>query len=149
MFELGHVDDAIEHLQFALELDPENHDAHRDLGHYYCNVERWDDAHQHILKALRINPDSAKSNMPLGIILAQKGMTDVDCHDQSPALSALRKTHELYPDDESIVDELANALITHNLIDEAERLISSVMTRRTIRSLRLDAMFKKQPQPVT
>lgn len=148
MFELGHVDNAIDHLQFALDLDPENHDAHQNLGHYYCNVERWDNAHQHILKALRINPDSAQSHMLLGITLAQKGIIDTEHPGDSPALRAFRKAQELDPDDESIVEELANALINHNLIDEAERLISSAMTRKTIRSLRLDAMFKKRPQPV-
>ena len=141
MFELGRVDDAIDHLQFALDLDPENHDAHRNLGHYYCNVERWADAHRHIRKALRINPDSAQSNMLLGITLAQKGMIDTERPDQSPALAALRKAHEMDTGDDNVVYELAKALIVHNLMDEAERLLSSAMPRRTIQSLRLDAIL--------
>lgn len=148
MFELRRVDDAIEHLKFALEMDPDNYSAHHNLGRYYCDIEQWDEARLHILKALRQNPNSAGAHMLLGITLAQKGMIDLDRPDQSPALVAHRKAQELAPDDETIVEELAKSLIAHNLTDEAERMLSAAMTRQTIQSLRLDAIFKKRPQPV-
>ncbi len=54
----GKVGDSIEMFKKALELEPTNFEAHRQLGRNYPVFKKWDEAIFHAQKYLEMNPDA-------------------------------------------------------------------------------------------
>ena len=60
-FKKGKMDEAIEHYQKALQIDPNQAVAHSALGLAFLKKGRLDEAVAHLQKALEITPDSAST----------------------------------------------------------------------------------------
>jgi tetratricopeptide (TPR) repeat protein len=69
----GRVDEAVEHFQKALALQPESAAFHVSLGYAYCQAGRVDESIIQFQKALEIQPDSAEVHNGLGFSLFQMG----------------------------------------------------------------------------
>jgi tetratricopeptide (TPR) repeat protein len=69
----GRVDEAVEHFQKALALQPESAAFHASLGYAYCQAGRVDESIIQFQKALEIQPDSAEVHNGLGFSLFQMG----------------------------------------------------------------------------
>ena len=69
----GKLDEAIAHLQKALEIKPDYAEAHNNLGSLLPKRDRVDGAIAHYQKALEIKPDYAEAHNNLATPLRQKG----------------------------------------------------------------------------
>lgn len=61
---------AIEILQRAVKLDPENGDAHYALGHAYFDLKQYRNAIESLKTAVRLNPNDAQARDRLGLARA-------------------------------------------------------------------------------
>jgi Flp pilus assembly protein TadD len=67
------VDEAITHFQKALQIKPDNAEAHYNLGNALLRKGSVDEAIIHFQKALQIKPNNAEARYTLGNVLLQKG----------------------------------------------------------------------------
>jgi len=70
------VDDAIDHFQKAVALEPESTSFHVGLGVAYCKAGRVDEAIKQFQKALEIAPNLAEAQYNLGYSLLQARRVD-------------------------------------------------------------------------
>jgi tetratricopeptide (TPR) repeat protein len=71
--EKGQVDEAIVHLQIAVDLQPNYVDAHNSLARALGQKREWDGAMEHLERSLVIDPDQAEAHNNLANVLWQKG----------------------------------------------------------------------------
>ncbi|MCP3957271.1 MAG: tetratricopeptide repeat protein [bacterium] len=74
--EQGRMDEAAEHLERAIELDPDRGRAHFVLAGLRRAVGRPDEAIAHYLRAIEIDPEDAESHHGLGVTLRTAGRLD-------------------------------------------------------------------------
>ena len=67
------MDEAIIHFQKALQIKPDDADAHNNLGTALLQKGKVDEAITHYQKALQINPDFVEAHKNLSNALLQKG----------------------------------------------------------------------------
>jgi tetratricopeptide (TPR) repeat protein len=72
----GRIDEAIDNLQRALQIDPDHQIALDNLGNAYRQAKRWDDAETVLRRALKRNPEDADANYGLGMVFAQLNDTE-------------------------------------------------------------------------
>jgi tetratricopeptide (TPR) repeat protein len=72
---VGRTPEAIEHLERALQINPDLADAYYHLGLALVQLGRAQEAMNHWEHAVRINPDFAEAHYNLGIALWQTGRT--------------------------------------------------------------------------
>jgi choline-sulfatase len=68
----GNLEEGIQHLQMAVNIEPDNSDAHSALGTIYLHQDNLTQAHNQFLEAERLNPDSASAHYNLGVVLARE-----------------------------------------------------------------------------
>jgi Flp pilus assembly protein TadD len=68
----GRFDEAIVHLQKALEIKPNLVEAHYNLGFALCSKGRLDEAIRELQETLKLKPDYAEASNNLVIILGLK-----------------------------------------------------------------------------
>lgn len=69
----GETDNAIEEYKNALELNPNNVEAHLNMGYLYYNVkEMHEEGMAHLTKAIRISPSDPRVNYDLGMALVEQ-----------------------------------------------------------------------------
>jgi cytochrome c-type biogenesis protein CcmH/NrfG len=76
LFNQGRVDEAVEHFQKAVALEPESAAFHVRLGTAYFRKKRVDEAISQFRKALAIKPDFAEAQYDLGCSFFQLGRVD-------------------------------------------------------------------------
>ncbi len=103
-FQSGRMDEAIEHAQKALQIDPRQAVAHSALGLAFLQKRRLDEAVTHLQNALEILPNAA-AHSNLGVALMQAGRID-------EALANYRKAVELNPEAIDALSNMAWALAT-------------------------------------
>lgn len=103
-FQRGRMDEAIEHAQKALQIDPRQAVAHSALGLAFLQKRRLDEAVTHLQNALEIMPNAA-AHSNLGVALMQAGRID-------DALANYRKAVELNPEAIDALSNMAWALAT-------------------------------------
>ena len=103
-FQKGRMDEAIEHSQKALQIDPNQGVAHSALGLALLQKRRLDEAVAHLEKALEITPNAA-AHSNLGVALMQAGRID-------DALAHYQKAVELNPQAIDAQSNMAWALAT-------------------------------------
>jgi tetratricopeptide (TPR) repeat protein len=103
-FQKGRMDEAVEHAQKALQIDPNQAVAHAALGLAFLQKRRLDEAISHLQKALEIMPNAA-AHTNLGVALMQTGRID-------EALAHYRKAVELNPEAVDAQSNMAWALAT-------------------------------------
>jgi|SRR5579863_841052 len=90
----GKLQEAVQKLREAAELDPENSDLHRELGITFLLDKDWKRARVEMLEAIRHDPTDADAHNGLGYALEKLGDTDT-------ALKEYRTATHLDPDDTS------------------------------------------------
>ena len=105
-------DEAIAHYRKALEIKPDNAEAHDNLGIALAGRGQVDEAIAHYRKALEIKPDFAEAHNNLGIALAGRGQLD-------EAIAQYRKALEIKPDFAEAHHNLGAALAGRGQLDEA------------------------------
>lgn len=104
LFKKGKMDEAIEHCEKALKMDPNQAVAHSALGLAFLQKGRLDEAVTHLQRALEIAP-SAASHCNLGVALIQMGRV-------KEALANYNKALEIDPADIDSQNNMAWVLAT-------------------------------------
>jgi len=114
LFHMGQYDEAIAHLQKALEIDPDDAVAHFNLGTALLHQGRSDEGIIQCQKALEIDPEYALAHYNLGDALFFKGRVD-------EAITHYQKALELKIDSDAdkIHNNLGMALLQKGRVDEA------------------------------
>jgi len=90
----GHMDEAVEHFQKALQLSPDHVIALDNLGMAHRQLKRWDEARVAFERALKVNSADPEANYGLGMVYAQ---TDDTAHASEYLHNALR-ARPTYPE---------------------------------------------------
>jgi protein O-mannosyl-transferase len=110
--ERGQFDDAISHLQKAVEFEPDHADAHFHLGKLLTVRGKIEEAANHHRRALEINPANAEAHNELGFLLARLGQAE-------EAERHFRKGIAIKPDYMESHFNLGLTLFNRGQIDEA------------------------------
>ncbi len=110
----GRIEEAIQHFEQALRIEPDYAEAHDSLGIALAQTGRIEEAIQHYEQALRINPDYADAHYNLGIALARTGRIEEAIRHYEQAL-------RINPDYAEAHDRLGIALAQTGKVDEAIR----------------------------
>jgi tetratricopeptide (TPR) repeat protein len=119
----GQVDEAIAHLQKALELQPDFAEAHNNLGNALLQCGQMDAALAHFQRAFEIEPNNALAHANLGSALLRKGRL-------ADAIAQFRKAAAIQPDNLEVLNNLAYALLRNGQLDEAMTLLRRAIELR-------------------
>ena len=72
----GRIDEAMDHWQKSLEIEPENAQNHFNLGTALAGCGRTDEAIEHLQEAVDLDPNYAAAHSELGVALDRKGKRD-------------------------------------------------------------------------
>ena len=87
----GQWDEAMAEYRKALQIKPDNAEAHNNLGNALYDKGQLDEAITEYRKALQIKPDYAEAHNNLGNALSEKGQLD-------EAMTEYRKALQIQPD---------------------------------------------------
>lgn len=104
MIAAGRTEEAVLHLEAAINLDSLHLDSHMAIGLLMAEKGDMEKAVQHFSKTLKISPTNAQAQKYLGIAKFQQGKLD-------QAVLHLSKALEIMPDDASLLNELGRALL--------------------------------------
>ena len=108
----GQLDEALVHLQKALEIYPNFLEAHNSLGEALLRKGQVDEAVAQYREALEINPRYVDAHYNLGNALLQKGQLD-------EAVAEFQRALEINPSSADVRNNLGNALLQKGQLDEA------------------------------
>jgi tetratricopeptide (TPR) repeat protein len=106
------VDEAVEHFQKALALEPESATFHFALGDALCRGRRMDEAIIQYQKALEIKPDFAEARNNLGYCFLQIGRLN-------EAIAHFQRALEIKPDLAAAHNNLGSGLLQIGRVNEA------------------------------
>jgi protein O-GlcNAc transferase len=112
VLQLGRTDEAIEHLQRAVAIQPTHVEARNNLGVALQKRGEIDEALSHWEEAVRLKPGYAQAYGNLAKALTEKGRTGL-------ALACWERAIALAPADVQAMADFAAALQTANRFDEA------------------------------
>lgn len=116
----GEIDEAIEHLQEALRIDPGHAEAHSNLGVALARRGRFAEAIDHYREALRLDPRQTQAYSNLGNVLLQQGQVQ-------QAIARFKEGLSIDPADPQARTNLAGALFRDGRIDEAIAELEGVL----------------------
>jgi tetratricopeptide (TPR) repeat protein len=123
LLETGRVDEAIRHIEIALQLQPRFAPIHNNLGNALQQKGRIAEAATHYAKAVEIRPDLAEAHFNLGAILLQQGH-------ENDAIAAFKKAVELRPEFVKAQNHFGTVLLEKGRVEEAiERFQAALKTR--------------------
>jgi len=105
------LDEAIDHFQKSLDIDPQSAPNHYALGVVLASLGRTDEAISHFEEALSLDPNLAGAYSDLGIALDRKGKKD-------EALEHFRRAVEINPGYVDGLRNLAKAFLDRQQYDE-------------------------------
>jgi tetratricopeptide (TPR) repeat protein len=108
----GKVDEAIPHLQQALQLNPNYAEARNNLGNALFQKGEVDDAITQIQQALELKPNFAEAHFNFGNALLQKG-------EVNEAITHFQYALQIKPDYADARNNLGNALLQTGGVDGA------------------------------
>ena len=115
---------ATQQVREALEIDPQNAEAHYYLGVYYYKVNLYDEAIREISQAIDLNvsiASSAEALTYLGLALADKGRFE-------EAISEYKRAMEFDPKNPIIHNSLGVAYKNAGMIPESIGIINVLST---------------------
>ncbi len=118
----GNARAAIEHAQQALQLRPNSHTIHADLGLAYLKAGKLGQAEAALREALHLAPDQWEYHCDLGLLLAKQG-------DSEQAEQALRQAVALCPDLEQPREHLAEFYLRQGMEAEAADQFTEIAKR--------------------
>src|SRR6185436_9499256 len=74
--ELGAYEEAIDELELAVQLNPNEPATHYSLGTTYSQLQRYDKSLEHLQKAAKLDPSWADTYAQLGFVLREIGEFD-------------------------------------------------------------------------
>ena len=104
----------------AIVADPQNFNAHRELGQLYWLSGRLEEAEVSIRRALEINRQDPWGHYALGKTLSLRGL-------HSEAESELRLAHSLIPEDPLFLCALGGTVAKQGRLDEAEKAYKAAL----------------------
>jgi len=108
----GYYNEAMKHLNAALQINPQYYFAHYGIGKALLKQEKFDQAVDYFKKALHLKPDYYKPYFELGVISLKQGNTD-------QAIDYWKKTLIHKPDYPDASYNLAVAMTEQGKFDEA------------------------------
>jgi protein O-mannosyl-transferase len=108
----GQMDEAVQHIRRAIEIQPDLPEAHCNLGTAWLQQGRLDEAIVELRKAVEINPRFAEAHNTLGVALAQQG-------EIGEAISHLQKAVGISPDFAQAHSNLGAVLLKARRMEEA------------------------------
>ncbi len=111
--EVGRDTDALESMQKAIALLPDDAEAHSNLGVTLHHLGCLEEAEASLRRALEIKPDSVEDHCKLGNILKKLERLD-------EAEASFRRAQKIKPDDIKVHNSLGNTLKDMGRLDEAE-----------------------------
>jgi Flp pilus assembly protein TadD len=108
----GQIDEAISHLEKAIQLQPDDANLHSDLGDTLIRKGQMDEAISQFQEALRLKPNDALFHNNLGLALEDQGQTD-------EAISQFQEALRLKPNNAISHNNLGLALDKKGQMDEA------------------------------
>jgi tetratricopeptide (TPR) repeat protein len=108
----GHIEEAMEHCQKAIQLNPNSFEALNSLGIALADKGQLDEAIENYYKAIQLNPNYALALYNLGNALAAKGRLD-------EAIENFRKAIQIAPNRFEIYCNLGLALAAQGRFEEA------------------------------
>ncbi|PWU15906.1 MAG: hypothetical protein C5B50_14450 [Verrucomicrobia bacterium] len=108
----GRLDEAKVQIEKALQLQPDDEEAHSNLGNVLHTMGRLDEAIAQYQQAIRIKPDFAVAYLNLGNVQIEKGRPD-------QAIASYRKAIEISPDFAGAQSSLGLVLLKVGQVDEA------------------------------
>ena len=108
----GRGNEALVHLQQALELDPTNVETQNDLGNVLLQMGRVKESFPYLQKALEIEPNRAAVQANLGSALLQTGLVD-------EAIVHLEEALKIDPTNVSTYSTLGYALLQKGQVDQS------------------------------
>ncbi|MDR3390557.1 MAG: tetratricopeptide repeat protein [Sulfuriferula sp.] len=118
--QLGRSADALAPMQKAVELAPDDAEAHNNLGIIYNDLKRYADAETSYSNAIRLNPAYAQAYSNLGATLHDLKRLD-------EAEACYRKALQLNPDYAKALNNLGATLHDLRRLDEAEACYRKVL----------------------
>jgi tetratricopeptide (TPR) repeat protein len=112
LIQLGRPEESLPFLRRAVARDPENGEAHYDLGIAYLRLDRTDEAIAALRRAVALDPDYAAAHGNLGDALLRIGQYDA-------AILHFRRAVLLRPEDATAHTNLAAGLFAANRLREA------------------------------
>jgi Flp pilus assembly protein TadD len=112
LLQRGEVAAALDQIQTAVRLQPDDETAQKNLGSALLEVDRFDDAIIHFQNALEMKPADSGAENNLGFALLRKGRTQ-------DAITHYRKALEEQPDDTGARHNLGSALMSLGQVDDA------------------------------
>ncbi len=122
----GRFDEAVAQFAQARTLDPLSAPVHMQLGRAYVSARRPEQAIPALRAAVELNPEFTAAYLQLGDAYLQRG-------DPGAALAAFRRAAALNGGRDSA--QIAYALAVTGRRDEAERLLSALLTASRLRYL--------------
>jgi tetratricopeptide (TPR) repeat protein len=123
LFKQGRVEEAIQHLRSALEIQPDSAEAHVNLGIALVKQGDLDGAIAHFQRCAEIQPNLVKPHYNMGNALFRLGRLD-------EAIVQYRKTLEIEPDNVEALNNLGNALAMKGAYNEAIAQYQKALTLR-------------------
>ena len=105
-------DDAMASYRKALQLKPDFHEAHHNLGVALAEKEQFDEAIAHFQEALELEPDFPMGLSNLGLAFFHKGQLD-------EAIAKFQEALDRRPDDPDTLNKLGEALRRKGQLDDA------------------------------
>jgi Flp pilus assembly protein TadD len=121
--EQGHLDEAISHLQKAVEIQPGFAEAYNNLGNALRQRGQTDLAIAHFQKALQLEPNNAPAYGNLGSALLEKGQVN-------EAIAQFRKALQVEPTQVDLLNNLAYALLRNGQGNQAIALLQTAIELR-------------------
>jgi tetratricopeptide (TPR) repeat protein len=113
LMQKGRLDEAIAHLQKALEIDPDDVETQNALGYALLQMGRAEESFAHFQRALEIEPNRvAAVHYNLGHALLQRGRVD-------EAVSHLQRALEIDPSYVPAYSDLGYALLQKGRVEES------------------------------
>ena len=109
----GRIPEAVRANQVAVDLSPQDADAHNNLGSTFLVLGRLDEAAESCREALRLSPNFTAAHVNLGSALHEQGKF-------LRAIESYNKALVLNPDCAEIHNNLGNTLISLGRLNEAE-----------------------------
>jgi Flp pilus assembly protein TadD len=104
LYQHGKIDEAIVHLERALQIEPNDAIAHGALGAVLLRTERRDEGLDHLQNSLRLDPKQASVHSSLGVAFLEAGnLTD--------SLRHLEEAVTIDPDDSDAHFNLGNTFL--------------------------------------
>ncbi|MBW4593151.1 MAG: tetratricopeptide repeat protein, partial [Brasilonema angustatum HA4187-MV1] len=112
LYKQGKLDQAIASYRKALQIDPNDRDAHNNLGNALYEQGKLDQAIASYRKALQIDPNDPNAHYNLGNALYEQGKLD-------QAIASYRKALQINPNDAYAHNNLGLALYEQGKLDQA------------------------------